>query len=235
MRPTKVRPIPHRPTLGGMNAEAPVAGSGCSRIAAGVERTLAEGSAEVEIVLAYTFPDDPGQGPLPEAMSTHYRGVVDFRSDRASLASGDMSLLLEGAASYQSMPDGVWTHSHQVGQDQQWTCTHPRWALEVLRQGCRSAEPEGRSDVEVELDRDRAAGLTHPGLNSDWQLRASTAFDDAGRLRRIEVTMAGSANPDAWMRNTVEFIRFDRAAVQIDLPEDSVALAAYLDMASPGQ
>ncbi len=218
-----------------MKADAPVPRSGCSRIAAGVERTLAEGSAEVEIVLEYMFPDLPAEGQLPEAMVTHYRGVVDFHSDRASLASGDMSLLLEGAASYQSMRDGVWTHSHQVGQDRQWTCTHPRWALEVLRQGCQSAGPEGQSDVEVELDRDRAAGLTHPGLNPDWQLRASTAFDDAGRLRRIEVTMAGSANPDAWMRNTVEFIRFDRAAVQIDLPENSVALAAYLRAASPSQ
>jgi hypothetical protein len=171
-----------------MNADALVPRSGCSRIAAGVERTLAEGSAEVEIVLEYTFPDDPDQGPLPEAMSTHYRGVVDFRSDRTSLASGDTSLLLEGAGSYQSMPDGVWTHSHQVGQDRQWTCTHPRWALEVLRQGCRSAEPDGQA-----------------------------------------------ANPDAWMRNTVEFIRFDRAAVQIDLPRNSVALAAYLRAASPSQ
>lgn len=217
-----------------MEADAPVPRSGCSRIAAGVERTLAEGSAEVEIVLEYTFPDQLDEGPA-EAMSTHYRGVVDFRSDRASLASGEMSLLLEGAASYQSMPDGVWTHSHQAGRTGQWTCTHPRWALEVLRQGCRSAEPDERSDVEVALDRDRAAGLTHPGLNPDWQLRASTAFDDAGRLCRIEVTMAGSANPDAWMRNTVEFIRFDRAAVQIDLPDSSVALASYLRTASPNQ
>jgi hypothetical protein len=218
-----------------MNADALVPGSGCARIAAGVERTLAAGSAELEIVLEYTFPDDPTQGPLPEAMSTHYRGVVDFRSDRASLASGDMSLLLAGAASYQSMPDGVWTHSHQVGQDRQWTCTHPRWALEVLRQCCRSAEPEGRSEIAVELDRDRAAELTHPGLNPDWQLRASATFDEAGQLSRIEITMAGSANPDAWMRNTVEFTRFDRTAVQIDLPENSVALAAYLRAASPSQ
>jgi hypothetical protein len=37
------------------------------------------------------------------------------------------------------------------------------------------------------------------------------------------------------MRNTVEFIRFDRAAVQIDLPENSVALAAYLRAASSSQ
>lgn len=217
-----------------MTADAPVPRSGCSRIAAGVERTLEEGSAEVAIVLEYTFPDQSDEGPA-EAMSTHYRGVVDFRSDRASLASGDMSLLLVGAASYQSMPDGVWTHSHEAGQTGQWTCTHPRWALEILRQGCRSAQPEEPSDIEVELDRDRAAGLTHPGLNPDWQLRASTAFDDAGRLRRIEVTMAGSANPDAWMRNTVEFISFDQAAVQIDLPDRSVALAAYLRTAPPSQ
>ncbi|MGH3696029.1 MAG: hypothetical protein ACRDRX_18905 [Pseudonocardiaceae bacterium] len=217
-----------------MKPDTPVPGSECSRIAAGVERTLAEGSAEVEIALEYTFPDEAAEESLGEAMSTHYRGVVDFRSDRVSLASGEMSLMLEGAASYQSMPDGVWTHSHEAGQAGQWTCTHPRWALEVLRQGCRSAEPDSRSDVEVELDRDRAAGLTHPGLNPDWQLRASTAFDDAGRLRRIEVTMAGSANPDAWMRNTVEFIRFDRAAVRIDLPVNSVALASYL-RASPDQ
>ena len=218
-----------------MNADALVPGSGCSRIAAGVERTLAEGSAEVAVVLEYTFPDDPDQGPLPEAMSTHYRGVVDFRSDRASLVSGDTSLLLAGAGSYQSMPDGVWTHSHQLGQDRQWTCTHPRWALEVLRQGCRSAEPEGRGEIQVALDRDRAAELTHPGLNPDWRLRASTTFDEVGRLSRIEIIMAGSANPDAWMRNTVEFIRFDRAAVQIDLPENSVALAAYLRAASSSQ
>lgn len=88
---------------------------------------------------------------------------------------------------------------------------------------------------EVELDRDHAAGLTHPGLNPDWQLRASTAFDDAGRLHRIEITMEGSANPDAWMRNTVEFVRFVQAATQIDLPDNRVHLAGYLSMASPRQ
>ncbi|MGH3781973.1 MAG: hypothetical protein ACRDRO_15470 [Pseudonocardiaceae bacterium] len=197
-------------------------------------RTLAEGSAEVDIVLEYSFPGNPAGQP-PETMSTHYRGVVDFRSDRASLASGDTSLVLDGATSYQSMPDGVWTHSHQTGQTGQWTCTHPRWALEVLRQGCRSAEPDSRAELEVEVDRDRAAGLTHPGLNPDWQLRASTALDDDGRLRRIEVTMAGSSTPDAWMRNTVEFTRFDQAAAQIDLPDDSVTLAAYLRPAAPRQ
>ncbi|MGH3547535.1 MAG: hypothetical protein ACRDQU_05325 [Pseudonocardiaceae bacterium] len=199
-----------------------------------MERTLAEGSAEVDIVLEYSFPGD-ATGQLPETMSTHYRGVVDFRSDRAALASGDTSLVLDGATSYQSMPDGVWTYTHQTDQTGQWTCTHPRWALEVLRQGCRSTEPDNRADLAVEVDRDRAAGLTHPGLNPDWQLRASTAFDDDGRLRRIEVTMAGASTPDAWMRNTVEFIRFDQAAAQIDLPEDSVALAAYLRPAAPRQ
>ncbi|MGH3882756.1 MAG: hypothetical protein ACRDSI_10775 [Pseudonocardiaceae bacterium] len=209
--------------------------AGFSRIGAGVERTLAEGSAEVEIDLEYSFPGEPAEGSLPAAMSTHYRGVVDFRSDRASLADGDMSLLLEGAATYQRMPDGVWTHTHQAGRTGQWTCTHPRWALEVLRQACRSDEPDSRADVEVELDRDRAADVTHPGLNPDWQVRASTAFDDAGRLRRIEITMAGSASPDAWMRNTVEFTRFDQAAARIDLPDNSVHLAGYLRSASPGQ
>lgn len=215
-----------------MESDGASAGAGCSRIEAGVERTLAEGSAEVEIILEYSFPSESAEGP-PRAMSTHYRGTVDFRSDRASLTAGDTLLLLEGAASYQRMPDGVWTHAHQDGRAGQWTCTHPRWVLEVLRQGCRSVEPENQSDVE--LDRDRAAGLTHPGLNPDWQLRASTAFDNAGRLHRIEVTMAGSATPDAWMRNTVEFIRFDQAAAQIDLPDNSVHLAGYLSMASPEQ
>lgn len=212
-----------------------MAGPGRSRIGAGVERTLAEGSAEVEIVLEYSFPGEHAEGSLPEAMSTHYRGVVDFRSDRASLAGGDTSLLLEGAATYQRMPDGVWTYTHQVGRTGQWTCTHPRWALEVLRQACRSAEPDSQTDVEVELDRDRVAEVTHPGLNPDWQLRASTAFDDAGRLRRIEITMAGSASPDAWMRNTVDFTRFDQAATQIDLPDNSVHLAGYLRLDSPSQ
>ncbi|MGH3971747.1 MAG: hypothetical protein ACRDS9_00240 [Pseudonocardiaceae bacterium] len=195
---------------------------------------MAEGSAEVDIVLEYSFPGESAEGP-PEAMSTHYRGTVDFRSDRASLAAGGTSLLLEGAASYQSMPDGVWTHTHQDGRTGQWTCTHPRWALEVLRQGCRSVEPDNQSDVEIELDHDRAAGLTHPGLNPDWQLRASTAFDDAGRLHRIEITMAGFGSPDAWMRNTVEFTRFDQAAAQIDLPAHSVHLAGYLNIDSPGR
>lgn len=199
-----------------------------------MERTLAEGSAEVEIILEYSFPGESAEGP-PEAMSTHYCGTVDFRSDRTSLTAGDTSLLLEGAASYQRMPDGVWTYTHQDGQTGQWTCTHPRWALEILRQGCRSVKPESQSDVEIELDHDRAAGLTHPGLNPDWQLRASTAFDDAGRLHRIEITMADSASPDAWMRNTVEFTRFDQAATKIDLPANSVHLAGYLSMASPGQ
>lgn len=195
---------------------------------------MAEGSAEVEIVLEYNFPGESAESP-PEAMSTHYRGTIDFRSDRASLKAGDTSLLLEGAATYQNMPDGVWTYTHQKGRTGQWTCTHPRWALEVIRQGCRFAEPDSLSDVEVALDRDRAAGLTHPGLNPDWQLRANTAFDDAGRLSRIEITMAGSASPDAWMRNTVEFTRFDQTGAQIDLPDNSVPLAGYLGMDSPGQ
>ncbi len=212
-----------------------MAGSGCARIAAGVERTLAQGSAAVEVRLEYSIPGEPAEGRPPETMSRHYSGVVDFRSDRASLTGGDTSLLLDGAATYQSMPDGVWTHTHQAGRTGQWTCTHPRWALEVLRQGCLSAEPDSRSDAQVELDCDLAAGLTHPGLNPDWLLRASTTFDDAGRLRRIDITMAGSASPDAWMRNTVEFTRFDQAAAQIDLPVGSVALAAYLSTASPGQ
>lgn len=170
---------------------------------------------------------------MPAAMSTHYRGVIDFRSDRASLASGATSLVLEGASTYQSMSDGVWTHTHQTSLTGQWTCTHPRWALEVLRQGCRSAEPDNRPDVEVELDHERAAGLTHPGLNPGWQLCAGTAFDDSGRLRRIEITMADSASPDTWMRSTVEFTRFDQAAAQIDLPDNSVNLAGYLTD-SPG-
>ena len=207
---------------------------GCSRIETGVERTLAEGSAEVEIVLEYSFPGESAEGS-PEAMSTHYRGIVDFRSDRATLTAGNTSLLLEGAASYQNMPDGVWTHTHQDVRTGQWTCTHPRWALEVLRQGCRSVEPGNQSDAEIELDRERAAGLTHPGLSPDWRLRASTAFDDAGRLHRIEITMAGSASPDAWMRNTVEFTRFDQAAAHIDLPDNSVHLAGYLGLNSPGE
>lgn len=217
-----------------MERDEAVEGPGCSRIGAGVERTLAEGSAEVEIVLEYSFPGEPAEGPQPEAMSTQYRGVMDFRSDRAALADGATSLLLEGATTYQRMPDGVWTHTHQTGRTGQWTCTHPRWALELLRQACRSAEPGSQADVEVELDRDRAAEVTHPGLNPDWQVRASTAFDDAGRLRRIEITMAGSVSPDAWMRNTVEFIRFDQAAVPIDLPDNSVHLAGYLRLDSPG-
>lgn len=211
-----------------MAGDRPLAGSGCSRIAAGVERTLAEGSAEVEIVLEHRFPGEPAEDGMPAAMSTHYRGVVDFRSDRVSLTGGDTSLILMGATTYQRMPDGVWTHTHQTSLTGQWTCTHPRWALEVLRQGCRSVKPDNRSDVEIELDHDRAAGLTHPGLNPDWQLRAETAFDDSGRLRRIEITMAGSASPDAWMRSTVEFTRFDQAAAQIDLPDNSVNLAGYL-------
>ncbi|MGH4009084.1 MAG: hypothetical protein ACRDTH_13175 [Pseudonocardiaceae bacterium] len=211
-----------------MDRDGTAAGSECSRIGAGVERTLAEGSAEVEVVLEYSFPGEPAEDSQPEAMSTHYRGVVDFRSDRASLASGNTSLLLDGAATYQRMPDGVWTYTHQAGRTGQWTCTHPRWALEILRQACRSAGPGSQADVEVELDRDRAADVTHPGLNHDWQVRASTAFDDAGRLRRIEITMAGSASPDAWMRNTVEFTRFDQAAAHIDLPDHSVHLAGYL-------
>lgn len=198
-----------------------------------MERTLAEGSAEVEILLEYSFPGESAEDP-PETMSTHYRGSVDFRSDRAALTSGHTTLLLQGAASYQNMPDGVWTHTHEDSGTGQWTCTHPRWALEVLRQGCRSVEPDKQSDIEIELDRDPVAGLTHPGLNPDWQLRASTAFDDAGRLHRIEITMAGFASPDAWMRNTVEFTRFDQAAKQIDLPANSVHLAGYLGMDSPG-
>jgi hypothetical protein len=215
-----------------MDRDGAEGGAGCSRIEAGVQRTLAEGSGEVEVVLEYSFPSEAGKsGEGPEARSTRYRGVVDFRSDRVSLASGNTVLLLEGAAAYQRMPDGVWTHT-QGGLPGQWTCTHPRWALEILRQGCRSAEQEGQPDVTVELDRDRAAGLTHPGLNPDWRLRAGTAFDDAGRLRRIEVTMAGSASPDAWMRSTVEFIRFDQDSAQIDLPKDSVALSTYLGQAS---
>lgn len=37
------------------------------------------------------------------------------------------------------------------------------------------------------------------------------------------------------MRSTVEFISFDQAAVQIDLPDNSVALASYLRAASPSQ
>ncbi len=216
-----------------MESDGAAASSGCSRIDAGVERTLAEGSAEVEIVLEYSFPGESAEGP-PEAMSTLYRGTVDFRSDRASLTSGDTSLLLEGAATYQSMSDGVWTYTHQEGRTGQWTCTHPRWALEVLRHGCRFAEPDSLSDVEVALDHHRAAGLTHPGLNPDWRLRANTAFDDAGRLSRIEITMAGSASPDAWMRNTVEFTRFDQAGAQISLPDNSVPLAGYLGMDSSG-
>jgi hypothetical protein len=217
-----------------MESDGAVASPGCSRIETGVERTLAEGSAEVEIVLEYSFPGESAEGRR-EAMSMHYRGTVDFRSDRAALAAGDTSLLLEGAASYQRMPDGMWTHTHQDGRAGQWTCTHPRWALEVLRQGCRSVEPDNQPSVEIELDRDRAAGLTHPGLNPDWQLRASTTFDDAGRLHRIEITMAGSHSPDAWMRNTVEFTRFDQAPAQIDLPANSVHLAGYLGMNSPTQ
>ena len=217
-----------------MESDGAVASPGCSCIETGVERTLAEGSAEVEIVLEYSFPGESAEGRR-EAMSMHYRGTVDFRSDRAALAAGDTSLLLEGAASYQRMPDGMWTHTHQDGRTGQWTCTHPRWALEVLRQGCRSVEPDNQPSVEIELDRDRAAGLTHPGLNPDWQLRASTTFDDAGRLHRIEITMAGSASPDAWMRNTVEFTRFDQAAAHIDLPDNSVHLAGYLSLHSRGQ
>ncbi|HET9256181.1 MAG TPA: hypothetical protein VFO16_13405, partial [Pseudonocardiaceae bacterium] len=59
-------------------------------------------------------------------------------------------------------------------------------------------------------------------------------FDDADRLRRIQVTMAGSASPDAWMRNTVEFTRFDQAPARIGLPEGSVMLTTYLGKAAPG-
>jgi xanthine dehydrogenase molybdopterin-binding subunit B len=84
----------------------------------------------------------------------------------------------------------------------------------------------------VDLDRDRAADLTHPGLNPDWQLRGRTAFDDDGRLRRVEIMMAGSASPETSMRATVEFIRFDQAAAQIDLPLESVDLTGYLNAPS---
>jgi hypothetical protein len=59
-----------------MESDGASAGSGCSRIEAGVERTLAEGSAEVEIILEYSFPGESAKGP-PEVMSTHYRG--DYR------------------------------------------------------------------------------------------------------------------------------------------------------------
>ena len=78
----------------------------------------------------------------------------------------------------------------------------------------------------------RASDLTHPGLNPDWQLRARTAFDDDGRLCRVEIMMAGSASPDTSMRTTVEFTRFDQAAAQIDVPLESVDLPGYLDTPS---
>ncbi len=216
-----------------MAADETVPEAGCSRIAAGVERTLAEGSADVDVVIEYNLPAEPADGPLPSAMSTRCRGVVDFGSDRATLTSDYTSLMLDGSVRYQAIPGGRWTH--QAGRAGQWDSAHPRWALEVLQAGCRSAEPGSGPDVVVELDRDRAADLTLPGLSPDWQtLRAITAFDDAGRLRRVEVTMTGSASPDAWMCITAEFTRFDQAEAQIDVPAESVDLAEYLGPGSPG-
>jgi hypothetical protein len=214
-----------------MTVDGPAPQSECAHIAAGVARTVAEGCAEVAVLLEYSFPGEAADDALPAEMSLQYRGVVDFRSDRASLADASTSLILDGSVTYQKMPDGVWTHTRHAQRAGHWTPTHPRWALEVLRQGCRSAAPDGEPDV-VELDRDRAADLTHPGLNPDWQLRGRTAFDDDGRLRRVEIMMAGSASPETSMRATVEFIRFDQAAAQIDLPLESVDLTGYLNAPS---
>ena len=217
-----------------MTVDGPAPQSQCAHIAAGVARTVAEGSAEVTVLLEYSFPDETPGDAMPAEMSSQYGGVVDFRSDRASLTGASTSLVLDGSVTYQKMPDGVWTHTRHAQRAGHWTPTHPRWALEVLRQCCRSAAPGGEPDV-VELDRDRAADLTHPGLNPDWQLRARPAFDDNGRLRRVEIMMAGSASPDTSMRTTVEFTRFDQTAAQIDLPLESVDLAGYLDAPSLGQ
>ncbi|MPZ66284.1 MAG: hypothetical protein GEU83_12480 [Pseudonocardiaceae bacterium] len=217
-----------------MAAEETVPDSGCSRITAGVDRTLAEGSADVDVVIEYSLPAEPADGPVPTAMSTRCRGVVDFGSDRATLTSDYTSLMLDGSVRYQAIPGGRWTH--QAGRAGQWDSAHPRWALEVLRAGCRSAEPVSGPDVVAELDRDRAADLTPQGLSPDWQtLRASTTFDDAGRLHRVEITMTGSARPDAWMSIAAEFTGFNQAAAQIDVPADSVDLADYLGPGSLGQ
>jgi hypothetical protein len=214
-----------------MTGDEPAPQPECTDIAAGVARTVAEGSAEVVVLLEYSFPGETADDALPAEMSSQYRGVVDFRSDRASLTDASTSLILDGSVTYQKMPDGVWTHTRHAQRAGHWTPTHPRWALEVLRQGCRSAAPDGEPNV-VEIDRDRAADVTHPGLNPDWKLRARTAFDGDGRLRRVEIMMAGSARPDTSMRTTVEFARFDQAAVQIDLPLESVDLTGYFDALS---
>ncbi len=208
--------------------------SGCSWIAAGVQRTVAEGSADVDVVIEYSLPAEPADGSVPAAMSTRCRGIVDFRSDRAVLTSDFTALMLDGPVRYQAIPGGRWTH--QTGRAGQWDAAHPRWALEALREGCRSAEPVSGPDVVVELDRDRVADLTPQGLSPDWQtLRATAAVDDAGRVRRVEINMTGSASPGAWMRITAEFTAFDQAAAQIDVPADSVDLADYLGSGSSWQ
>ncbi|HZS20076.1 MAG TPA: hypothetical protein VFA63_03705, partial [Pseudonocardiaceae bacterium] len=111
-----------------MMVDGPAPQSQCAHIAAGVARTVAEGSAEVAVLLEYSFPDEAAGDALPAEMSSQYRGVVDFRSDRASLTGASTSLVLDGSVTYQKMPDGVWTHTRHAQRAGHWTPTHPRWA-----------------------------------------------------------------------------------------------------------
>ncbi len=201
---------------------------GCARIAAGVERTLAEGGAEVVVTLEYDFPAEPGDGPIPSGVSTRLHGVIDFGADRTRLTDGEQSLVCDGPTCYQAAPGGQWTH--QAGRAGQWHSTHPRWALEALRQACQSAEPVSGAEDASELAREVVAALTFPGLARDWRhLRATTVVDDAGRVSQIEITAAGTDSPGAWMRTAVDFTSFDRAPAQIDLPASSIDPAEYLD------
>ena len=154
-------------------------------------RTLAEPGAAVVVVarakLAYA-----GTG-----MELRLTGHVDFAADRCRLDGPAGAVVCDGTVQYSQLADGRWARQAEPGR---WSNVHPRWALELLA---------------ADFDAERAAAITHAGLEPGLAAEGEAELDEAGRVARVAVRLQGS---DAALDWDVAFADYGPLREPIALP-----------------
>jgi hypothetical protein len=199
-------------------------------VAAAATRTMC-GSARVGVACWTSVPEYEGR--------VEYSGPADFDGDRCRLVgaahagegSAAPAIVCDGPVLYTRQEDGRWTWTR--GRPGAHSMFDPRWTLEALVHGQRSAVATADAVVELALDYDTLNAGTDLGLARDWDESTAVArLSPGGRIAHATLTLRSRDHLEAWIRIDCQ-ISEPVAPCTIGLPgsESTISLRRWLEQA----